>query len=151
MTAVQYDSLTRAAHALTTSEVLSDRALLHSTITDLMRLLLTQCELVVAVPSASTSSAPVSAPATRRFKLVEVELYLHHAVHHPDVFAHRHPEQLQYGRWYFHKLGNSFRGGTWKGLDLALGRPSPESGDTHCGVLIRSIKPCDGSDAIVEG
>ena len=66
---------------------------------------------------------------------MEVEVY-YHAADHPDPFAHRDPAQLHVGRWYFHRTGGTYRGGSFKGLDLAFGGSA-----AHAGVLIRGIEP----------
>lgn len=72
------------------------------------------------------------------YEFSEVEFYLCNS-DHPDLYAHQHPEQLQYGNWYFHrastKIGSAYKGGTRKGLDMTLGDSKP----TYCGVLVRSI------------
>jgi hypothetical protein len=80
--------------------------------------------------------------AGRRLRILEVELY-YHSDDHPDPFSHRQPIQRECGRWYFHRVGTSYRGGTFKGLDLTLG-----DGAAHFGVLIRSVH--DGKQ-IIEG
>jgi hypothetical protein len=71
-------------------------------------------------------------------RFVELEFYHYGDAHH-DVFAHRDPVQLQLGRWYFHKTRGVYRGGSFKGLDLAFG-----DGRCHGGVLIRSIEVIGG-------
>lgn len=67
-------------------------------------------------------------------RLREVELYLR-APYHPDPFAHAHPVQQRVGGWYFHRTSASYRGGTFKGLDLSCGGPG-----VFGGVLIRSVE-----------
>lgn len=58
-----------------------------------------------------------------RWRIDEVELYLH-TPEHPDPFVHRQPEQAQLPSerpgFYFHRVGRSFRGGTFKGMDVVL-------------------------------
>lgn len=76
-------------------------------------------------------------------RIAEVELY-YFGDRHRDPFAHRDPAQLEPGRWYFHKSGQSYRGGSFKGLDLSLGRRG-----TWGGALIRSVRGPDG--ALVSG
>jgi hypothetical protein len=71
-------------------------------------------------------------------RLVEIEFYFDSA-EHPDPFTHRSPDQATSGHWYFHRAGASFRGGSFKGLDLTFG------GDTaHGGILIRSLETAEG-------
>ena len=71
-------------------------------------------------------------------RFAELEAY-YHGPGHPDIFAHRDPLQLERGRWYFHRTGGEYRGGSFKGLDLTFG-----DGSTHFGILIRSIIDPDG-------
>lgn len=66
-------------------------------------------------------------------RVAEIEFYLKDA-DHADPFAHAHPVQRDWGRWYFHRSGGSFRGGSFKGLDLSLG-----DGTATVGVLLRSV------------
>lgn len=72
-------------------------------------------------------------------RVAEVEFYLKSTAH-PDPFAHAHAAQRQWGRWYFHRSGGSFRGGSFKGLDLALGDDS-----AAVGVLLRTAVLPDGT------
>ncbi|KAJ3085695.1 hypothetical protein HK102_013922 [Quaeritorhiza haematococci] len=61
------------------------------------------------------------------YRLSEIEFYFYDKCHHPDPFTHKQPQQLTRAQWYFHKQGNSYRGGTWKGLDITFGRSAPSS------------------------
>ena len=78
----------------------------------------------------------------QRFRPVEVELYLHGAGH-PDPFTHGHREQERAGYWYLHRSGpnGGFKGGSFKGIDLACGQPGAPAG-----ILIRSLQRTDGDD-----
>ncbi len=76
-------------------------------------------------------------------RVAEVEFYLKSA-DHPDPFAHAHAVQRHWGKWYFHRSGGSYRGGSFKGLDLALGAES-----AAVGVLLRAVVTPDG--AIIDG
>jgi len=71
-------------------------------------------------------------------RLVEIEFYFDGEPHR-DPFAHRHPEQATSGRWYFHRIGASYRGGSFKGVDLTFG-----DGDSRGGVLVRSFETSSG-------
>jgi hypothetical protein len=71
-------------------------------------------------------------------RLVEIEFYFDSNAH-PDPFAHRDPIQASCGRWYFHRIGGSYRGGSFKGLDLTFGH-----GGAHGGILIRSLETPEG-------
>ncbi|MEZ4339764.1 MAG: hypothetical protein R3B82_24350 [Sandaracinaceae bacterium] len=67
-------------------------------------------------------------------RVEEAEAYFH-GPGHEDPFAHRHPVQSTPGRWYFHRAGaGTYRGGSFKGLDLTFG---PEG--TFGGVLVRTV------------
>lgn len=72
-------------------------------------------------------------------KLMEIEAY-YHGPGHEDTFAHRDPTQLHLGRWYFHRTAGVYRGGSFKGVDLAFG-----DGTAHAGFLIRGIEKPDGT------
>jgi hypothetical protein len=71
-------------------------------------------------------------------ELCEIEFYLH-GDDHPDPFTHGQALQRSSGRWYFHKSGESYRGGTYKGLDITFGPP-----DVFGGILLRSLLGPDG-------
>lgn len=71
-------------------------------------------------------------------RLVEIEFY-YFGDEHPDPFTHRDLLQLEFGRWYFHRTRGSYRGGSFKGLDLTFG-----DGKAFGGILIRSIETADG-------
>ncbi len=77
-----------------------------------------------------------------RFRIIEIEFYLRSA-DHPDPYVHCANEQLSVGQWYFHKAGASYRGGTFKGLDITFGKGA------YGGVLIRSMVADDGT--VIEG
>jgi len=72
-------------------------------------------------------------------RLVELEFYYYNESH-PDPFAHRHPLQLTWGRWYFHRQRDNYRGGSFKGLDLTFGENT-----AFGGILIRSLEAADGT------
>lgn len=71
-------------------------------------------------------------------RLTEIEFY-YHAPDHPDPFTHCHPRQLSLGQWYFHRTANSYRGGSFKGVDLTFGGST-----AFGGVLIRGLQTQDG-------
>jgi hypothetical protein len=73
------------------------------------------------------------------YRLAELEVYYHNP-DHPDPYVHCDPLQREYGRWYFHRTGTSYRGGSFKGLDLTFG-----ADNFHCGILIRSVVTPDGN------
>lgn len=76
--------------------------------------------------------------AGARYRLAEVEMY-YHGPGHPDPFAHRDPVQLEHGRWYFHRTRGEYRGGSFKGVDVALG-----DGTAFFGILVRGAVPVEG-------
>ena len=80
------------------------------------------------------------------FRFVEVEFYLC-SKQHPDEYTHKSDRQKTWGNWYFHTFANgSFKGGTFKGLDLTLGNNK----DVYFGILIRSIQDLKTRE-IIEG
>jgi hypothetical protein len=76
-------------------------------------------------------------------RLLEVELY-HHNEEHPDPFVHRHAEQRENGTFYFHKSGNSYRGGTFKGMDITLS----EDGEAYTSFLVRSFQNLETGEVV---
>lgn len=81
--------------------------------------------------------------AGRPHQILEIEFYWQGGAH-PDPFTHADPHQRELGRWYFHRQGGQWRGGTYKGIDIAFGRE-----DTCAGILIRAARAPDG--AVIEG
>jgi hypothetical protein len=77
--------------------------------------------------------------AGQRYRFAELEMY-YSGWGHSDLFAHRDPIQLEDGRWYFHRTRGEYRGGSFKGLDLALG-----DGASFFGILIRTVVAADGT------
>lgn len=77
--------------------------------------------------------------AGERYRFAELEFY-YSGGPHPDLFAHRDPVQREDGRWYFHRTRGEYRGGSFKGLDIALG-----DGTAFFGVLIRTVVKPDGT------
>ena len=69
--------------------------------------------------------------------VLEVEFYFH-GPNHPDPFAHQHAIQSLFGRWYFHRVGTGYRGGSFKGVDVTFG-------DDGCfgGMLLRTLESPD--------
>lgn len=72
--------------------------------------------------------------------IVELEFYFADPQgEHRDPFAHGHALQLGCATWYLHRQGKSYRGGTYKGIDLTFGPPH-----AHGGILIRSLRDPSG-------
>ena len=82
------------------------------------------------------------------YRLAEIEFYHYSPPGHADPFAHRNPIQRLLGRWCFHRAGRegggSYRGGSFKGLDLTFG-----DGQAFGGILIRGFVAPDG--ALIDG
>jgi len=78
-------------------------------------------------------------------RLIEVEAY-YHGPGHEDTFAHRDPVQLTGGRWYFHRTRGEYRGGSFKGLDIAFGHRETNA---FGGFLFRGVVLPDGS--VIDG
>lgn len=81
--------------------------------------------------------------AGQSHRLVEVEAY-YHGPEHADPFAHCDPIQHHCGRWYFHRTRGTYRGGSFKGVDLAFG-----DAVAFGGFLIRGIETPTGD--LVDG
>src|SRR5438105_15665386 len=73
------------------------------------------------------------------YRFAELEAY-YFGPGHPDPFTHRDPVQLLSGRWYFHRTRGEYRGGSFKGLDVALG-----DGTAMFGMLVRTVVGPDGA------
>lgn len=74
----------------------------------------------------------------RPHRLVEIEFYYAGGAH-PDPFAHCDPVQQQDGTWYFHRDAGSYRGGSFKGLDITFGAGA------FGGVLVRTLRAEGGA------
>lgn len=71
------------------------------------------------------------------FRICEIEMYLRNE-EHPDEYVHKHKDQLEYEKFYFHKFHNgTYKSGTFKGLDITIGNANT---NTYFGILIRSIQ-----------
>jgi hypothetical protein len=67
--------------------------------------------------------------------MTEIEFYYRTADDsHPDPFVHGDKDQLSMDSFYFHRSnGTTYKGGTYKGLDITFG-----NGKDYGGILIRS-------------
>ena len=72
-----------------------------------------------------------------RYRITELECYHRDAAAWPDPFTHGAALQLTAARWYFHRTGAAYRGGTYKGLDITCGIARTH---THGGLLIRGLR-----------
>ena len=78
-----------------------------------------------------------------RFQICEIEFYIN-SESHPDTYTHGDPLQKNYGKIYFHKSnGKSYKGGTFKGMDLTFGNEN-----MFFGILIRSMYDIDNKTMI---
>lgn len=90
-----------------------------------------------------------------RLLIREIEFYFTSKTH-PDPFTHCQPLQEQSLIWYFHRSGKSYKSGTYKGLDIAIG----QGHDAPGGILIRTLEqlsnnkiicgPCNSVDHILK-
>jgi len=82
-------------------------------------------------------------------RLDEIEFY-YHAHAHQDIFAHCDPMQTTSTKWYFHKKGSNYKGGTYKGMDITFGE---EEKGKFGGILIRSLEslPIPTKPKILDG
>ncbi|KAI9240567.1 MAG: hypothetical protein BYD32DRAFT_408168 [Podila humilis] len=78
------------------------------------------------------------------YRLVEIEFYLNGGKH-LDVFTHSDKDQKTCGEWYFHKMNGSYKGGSYKGLDITFGRHDTCFG----GILVRGIQLSNDPMAII--
>lgn len=78
-------------------------------------------------------------------RFTEVEFYWN-GRNHGDTFTHGDPMQREFARWYHHRTAGEYRGGTYKGLDIAFGAP-----DVAAGVLIRGVERLDGDRSLIDG
>jgi 3-methyladenine DNA glycosylase Mpg len=78
-------------------------------------------------------------------RFTEIEFYFKGGKHQ-DKFTHCDIMQREFGAWYFHRTGGEYRGGTYKGLDLAFGGP-----ELFAGILIRGIERIDGNKEYYDG
>lgn len=78
-------------------------------------------------------------------RITEVEFYVREGAH-ADPFTHGDPTQAHFGRWYFHRVGDSYRGGSFKGLDLALGVRGGFGG-----ALLRGVARVGPPEALIDG
>ncbi len=83
--------------------------------------------------------------AGARHRFTEVEVYWNGRAHR-DVFAHDDPERREFARWSHHRTGGEYRGGSFKGLDVAIGAP-----DVRAGILVRGIERLDGDRTLIDG
>lgn len=81
------------------------------------------------------------------YRFLEIELYIYTDTH-KDIFTHRHSKQKNMLKWYFHQMSEkegSYKGGTFKGLDIACG-----FNGGYGGILIRSIMN-ENDNTVIEG
>jgi hypothetical protein len=83
--------------------------------------------------------------AGRPHRFTELEVYFDGPAH-PDPFTHGDPRQREMARWYFHRVGGTYKGGTYKGVDIAFGRA-----DACAGVLVRGIAELGEPAQLVDG
>jgi len=80
-------------------------------------------------------------------RLAEIAYYYEGGNHH-DTFTHCDPLQQTTANWYFHKSGATYKGGSYKGLDITFGGQVGADGKrAFGGILIRAIEPLAGAAA----
>jgi hypothetical protein len=78
-----------------------------------------------------------------KFQICEIEFYIN-TESHPDTYTHGDILQKTFGKIYFHRMnGKSYKGGTFKGMDLVLGNK-----DMYFGILIRSMYDIDNKKMV---
>jgi hypothetical protein len=106
---------------------------------------------VTAYPDAFRRAADLILRRTTWFmgavphRFTEVEFYWN-GRHHGDTFTHGDPMQREFARWYHHRTAGEYRGGTYKGLDIAFG-----ARDVAAGILVRGVERLDGDRALIDG
>lgn len=92
---------------------------------------------------------PLKIGERKFFKPIEIEMYLY-SDDHLDEYVHQHPRQLSHSKWYFHRGNeNSYKNGTYKGLDLTFGKSDGEE-KVYGGCLFRTIVDIS-SGKVIEG
>lgn len=87
------------------------------------------------------------AGGVKHYRISEIEFYFNDFSGHKDTFTHGDEMQRHTGRWYFHKQnGLAFKSGTYKGLDLAIGKGDKAVG----GILFRAMMPVRVSEKKAE-
>src|SRR5205823_1464943 len=72
-------------------------------------------------------------------RITECEFY-YRGPAHDDPFTHGDPVQVHAGRWYFHKTAGTYRGGSFKGIDVTFG-----DGTAKGGILLRGAETANGT------
>jgi len=78
-------------------------------------------------------------------RLTEIEFYVN-GLGHLDKFTHGDEMQKRGGSWYFHRTAGQYRGGTYKGLDIAIGNPQ-----IFGGILIRGVEQVEPLPRLFDG
>lgn len=78
------------------------------------------------------------------FEILEVEFYINEPSH-PDIFSHGGEDKKQNAVFAFHRMGSSFKEGSYTGLDIAIGNES-----RFGGMLLRSLRDLQSGE-VIEG
>ena len=122
----------------------------------LIHQILHRTALVRSYPSHTNSAVTV-----KSYRIVELEYY-YSSPEHPDPYVHLDSHQSHWMCWYFHRQnGKSYKGGTYKGLDITIGdigSPIESTKSSHSrskdvgggagGLLIRSIVNIETGEVI---
>ena len=71
------------------------------------------------------------------FRLAEIEFYLDEKTKHPDSFCYNDEQLGEKSKWYFARVGNSYVGGTYKGMSISYGKGTNVKG----AFLLRALMP----------
>jgi len=75
----------------------------------------------------------IAGSKTEEMNFTEIEFYFHDNKLHNDDYCHCNPQQLQFGKWYFHQASpHKYKARGRIGIDLCLGN----SDGNHFGILI---------------
>ncbi len=80
----------------------------------------------------------------KRYEITEIEFYINEP-DYPDVFSHSSEDQKLNGQFCFHRLGQSYKEGNYKGVDIAIGNQ-----ERFGGILIRALFNLDTLE-LIEG
>lgn len=77
----------------------------------------------------------------RKHRIIEIEFYLT-TDNHNDEYSHCDEMQKSFKKWYFHKNGQTFKSGTYKGIDITF------SSVGYGGILIRGLEDLESGEII---
>ena len=75
---------------------------------------------------------------TKRYRIIELEVYYYDEGNHPDPYVHRDDKQLDTGNWYFNGMG----------IDITIGDREKK---IYGGILIRGVRTLGNDPRYVSG